>query len=437
MPWLIGGIAIIFRIVWTFSVPISEAPDEGAHFWVVEFLRIHLSFPAPADINDQPDIAYYGALPPFGYLPHLLIQTILFFINPLIAARFGSIMAGGFMLAAVWYAGKEIFIEKPLERLCLFATVAFHPQLVFMNCYVNNDSTACALSSWLIVLAIKFIKEGLSLKISIFSGLLLSWLLLSKFSSYGILPAFAIAILTGMFIHKQPVSTLIKNVAAILAFPCLLSAWWFARDAIVFADPTGIKTMLKVYLNHYQVKPQLYNWPIVNNPNWRFTVFISFWGLFGNMDRLMGSTLYRIYELIPAISLLGWLSNIVRNVLTQNIPKNTLPSFTSGKEGGLSDKESNHVQKWLWFTLLMFSLSQFLALLASSTSINANGAPQGRYLFPAEIANFALLIAGLSSLPSRGGRLLCVAFAVFNLIALFFSTKLVFDLYGFSTNAMR
>lgn len=62
---------VAVRLPWIFMVPMQEAPDEYAHYWVIKFLREHWRLPSAVEVHAGGPSAVYGSLPQLGYLPHV------------------------------------------------------------------------------------------------------------------------------------------------------------------------------------------------------------------------------------------------------------------------------------------------------------------------------------------------------------------------------
>ena len=186
----------VLRLPWLFTLPITEAPDEPNHFWVVQYIATHMSFPTFAAVQSAGPAAEYGALPPLGYIPHILLTAIAPESLASTFSRFGSLLVGAIVPWIAVLMGKELFPSQRLFAFALPLLVVFHPQLVFVNSYTNNDSMATALASVIIYMLIRGINSGLSIKKAAAIGALFGILGLSKHTGLSVAPAvlFGIAI---------------------------------------------------------------------------------------------------------------------------------------------------------------------------------------------------------------------------------------------------
>jgi 4-amino-4-deoxy-L-arabinose transferase-like glycosyltransferase len=420
-PALILALALIVRLVWVFTISIMEAPDEGAHYWVISFIHEHICLPTIADISKDPAAAYYGSLPPLGYLPHLISCFAFPGLETAMAARIGNACVSLVIVYCAYFLGQQLFSKDKILALSLPFLAVFHPQLVFVNAYSNNDSTTCAICSALICLLCVALKQGLNHGLCLSTGVLTSWLLLSKYSGYSLIPALGIGLVMALSLHPINLRTASLLLLELVGVAGICSAWWFIRNEWLFSgDFTGLKTMLQMHDRAYHEPPPLYRFPAINNANWRSTVFMSFWGLFGNMNRLLPRYIYRGYSLLLGLSGISLLASAFLKLKAQHFLVNSL----------WREIRINRISIAVWLFLGCCCIFSFLGLIAASTSINATGSPQGRYLFPAELAFIAVTIGGFACLRQRWARVAATTFVLFNSFACLLSWGYLFSLYG-------
>ena len=73
---LLVGLCVLIRLPWAFIIPISQAPDEGAHYWVMHFIWNNCRLPGLSDAASEPGAAYYSALSTVSYIPHLISAAV-------------------------------------------------------------------------------------------------------------------------------------------------------------------------------------------------------------------------------------------------------------------------------------------------------------------------------------------------------------------------
>lgn len=418
-------LATIVRVLYLLVVPIAEAPDEETHMWVIRFLVDHARLPLPDDITKAGSVAVYGSLPALGYLPQWAFVEILPNFKPLIAARIGSVLMGLTTVAASFYGGKLLFKNDRLLAIALPLALAFHPQLVFVQSYANNDVTAAAISAWLIVLLIKAIQYGpyyigpwrfhprfLDLVI----GVLSAWLLLSKYSGYAAIITAFIFLGVASYLHRRQWLDVFMHIGTAGATAVVLSAWYFVRNLQVFGEITGTQTMYRIWASAYHKSPNITSpLGIVTQNRWWRMNFFSFWGWFGYMTRSLPRPWYYAYLGFMLASIYGCAQKLLKRMKGEGAPL---------------DLKEDAKEKAIWAMLWScFILNWLASVFGSATGVSG---PQGRYFFTSEISLMALLLAGLRLLPGKASRCAVIAFLVFNFICCMYSTYYLYNLYGFS-----
>jgi hypothetical protein len=414
-------LATIVRVFYLLVVPIAEAPDEVTHMWVISFLVDHARLPLLDDITKAGSVAVYGSLPAMGYLPHWASIEILPKFTPLIAARIGSVLMGLTTVAGAFYGGKLLFKNDRLLALALPLALTFHPQLVFVQSYANNDVTAAAISAWLIVLLIKVIMDGPTFVgpwrchprvLDLVIGILCAWLLLSKYSGYAAVVTSIIFLAVGSYLHRRQWLDAVMHIITTSGSVVLLTAWCFTRNLQVFGDLTGTQTMFRIWAEAYNKHPN-YTSPfgIVTQNRWWRMNFFSFWGWFGYMTRSLTRPWYYIYLAFLLASIYGCGRNVLKRMKGEGEPL---------------DAKEKAVWTMLWSC---FILNWLASVLGSASGVSG---PQGRYFFTSEIPLMALLLTGLRLLPGKASRCAVIAFLVYNCICCMFSGYYLYSLYGFS-----
>ncbi|MBX9694793.1 MAG: hypothetical protein K2Z81_20565, partial [Cyanobacteria bacterium] len=222
---------LALRLLWVFMVPMYEAPDENTHFYMIKFMAEHLQLPGPEQLASGGEQSVYVPLPPFGYIPHVIAMwTLSSVFDPSLSPRFGSFLLSPILIYCAWWLGGRLF---PNSRLCAFAVpalIAFHPQLVLLHSYANNDVTSITLAAILLCLTVRTIEKGLSLPMSALIGLLSGWLALSKYSGYPALPAVAFGFLFAAWIHRTSISKLLSCCGISLTLAALVCVPFFYRN---------------------------------------------------------------------------------------------------------------------------------------------------------------------------------------------------------------
>lgn len=379
----------VLRLPWVFTLPITEAPDEGNHFWVCQFLTTHLRLPTGQEVLAAGGPAEYGSLPQFGYLPNVLFSLFGNDTTMPVLSRIGSVVAGIPTLLAAFLTGKEIFSNSRFRALALPLLIVLHPQLVFTQSYTNTDATTVSLASVSIYLVVRAIKRGLSMKVSLILGFLLGWMALSKHTGLSVVPAIGLGVIAATFGRGEAAASALKKIAAAGCVFAATCGWWFVRNYYEFSgDFLGSRTMYETWSKILPRKDGVivHPWPQVHQLGWWRFVFFDFFGLFGYMNRYVYRPVYIVYLLYVLSALAGWVGFL------------KLKTSSLSMDSGMNDR----LEKMIWLIFLLCPLLN-LAAMITATLLKVTG-PHGRYLFPSIIPIDALLIAGFFRLGDRFGK---------------------------------
>lgn len=396
---------LLLRLPWVFTLPISEAPDEGNHFWVSHFLTTHLRLPSAHEVFSAGGAAEYGSLPQFGYLPNVLCSLFASETTMPTFSRIGSVLAGIPTLIAAFLIGKEIFAGCLLRSLALPLLIVLHPQLVFTQSYTNTDATTVSLASISIYLVVCAIKRGLTMKASIALGFLLGWLALSKHTGLSIVPALGLGVIAATFGRGESAASAIKKIAAAAAVFTGTCGWWFVRNYFEFSgDILGSRTM---YESWSKILPRkngviVHPWPEVHQFGWWRYVFFDFFGLFGYMTRYIYRPAYIAYLIYVIAAIVGW-TGLVKGKATPGA-STSADAAADNADGFDETKKTSKidVEKMIWLLFLLCPLLN-LAAMITATLLKVTG-PHGRYLFPSIVPIDAMLIAGFYRLGDKFGK---------------------------------
>jgi len=405
-------LAIAVRIPWLVMIPQTEAPDENMHRWVVDYIDSNCRLPDRQAMDNGGLLSAYSSVPPFGYLPHIILLKLFPAKLPasfsLYLTRLGSLFMSLIVISAAWWTGRHLFKESHLAALAVPFLVVFHPQFVFVSSYTNNDMTTAALSSLIIANLVLALDSGLSVAQILALSIFVSWLILSKYSGLHLLPISGLFLFISAYLHKQQLKKLLRYGLTFLFVIAIFTGWWFIRNYIQFdGDITGVTTMnhlWKLVYHTYSGPPLSIQAVIFSTFFWR-TLFFSFWGWFGYMTHSLPRTIYYIYLFFLVLgSVLGinyWRLNPNTNIL------------------------SARTATWLLFAICIIS-NLFMCAYCCCSQVSG---PQGRYMFPSEIAIMSVLTAGLHSANKQWANKAILAILVFNFAAYCYSTYFLYQLY--------
>ena len=400
------------------------------------------------------------------------------------AARVASVFLAAFLTLAACLLANQLF---PRSRLCALAVpliIVFHPQLVLVFSYSNNDVTSSTLAAFMLLLSAHVLRSGLTVKSAAALGVMSGWLLLTKYSGYAVLPAVATALLCSLWIHRTSINKFLTCLALCAVLSLSLSLWWFVRNYQLFdGDILGIQTMRRQWAVIYSKPLTYFKSPIeiIFELRWWRFLWFSYWGYFGYLTRPLWRPLYFVYLgfLLSSIgglirALLAWrkarggsLTSAIaaaiacnpadapgQSVGSTNVPVNAEASGTTG-DGSTSlqgcdtalaaaviDASADSIpgqrlaliQPALWLTMAVCIVANLIAMIWSTTG-NVGG-PQGRYLFTSEIPVIASMVAGLSLLKEPWSKRLITGFVAFNIITYIWACAMLLPLYGWHWQAL-
>lgn len=420
---------VLVRLPWMFTVPMQEAPDEFAHYWVIKFITEHWRLPTGSAVLAAGPSAVYGSLPQLGYIPHVLTSWLgsCFGVDIALGERFGSLLAGLVLLWASYHLGSELFPRNRLAARALPLLVVMHPQLIFLHGYANCDSTSSALATLLLLIAARTVRLGVTYKRAIAAGIFTGWLVLSKYAGAGVVPVVVLAVALAVWIHKSSIAKALGASALAGALAAGICLPWFARNLSEFpGDMLGTQTMYKTWATtferdlHYKVSAM----SIIKELRWWRMMFFSFWGMFGYMNKYLWRPVYIGYVVFLVAAAAGWLRQGVM-LMTERKP------VTPASPEEIKAKRSTNA---IW-ALMALAVTINLGSMIWASTVNLGG-PQGRYLLTSEVPVLALLVAGLLRLWRIHPSLAVTAFVVYNTLVASGSWLWLHNLYGWHWNPL-
>ena len=422
LMFLLG--ALLVRLPFLFIVPMVEAPDEYAHFWVTKFLSENFAAPDAAQVAAGGPSAVYGSLPPFAYLPHVFFSHLIPGVDISFSERIGSIFGGLATVFAACKISELLFAGNRELRIALPLCVVLHPQFVFVNAYCNSDSTACALASLLIWVALLVIFRGPRLRYSAIAGVLCALIALSKFSALSVVPVVFFAIAAACWIYRMNFAQSIARLGATALVASTICIPWFARSAAVFnGDWLGTITMRDTWAKTFgrSIQPVSW-WSVLKQKVWWQQLFCSFWAVFGYQKHYLPAAFYVSFLLTIVLSLFGTFTQISQAVRRKTISFDFIRQVEEGRTDDLKVLVA-------WLSLWLSTALSCAGLLYAA--VQNLGGPQGRYLFPSEVAFMSVILIGLASLSGKWGKWLVFAFVGLNGVTLIFSMIMLYSMFGF------
>jgi 4-amino-4-deoxy-L-arabinose transferase-like glycosyltransferase len=252
-------------------------------------------------------------------------------------------------------------------RIALLATAltAFNPMFLFISAAVNNDSLAAFMGVLIILLLVHIWQTAPDPQSEkgpyLMLGAALGLGILTKLSLGGMVGLAGLS-LALMAWQRQRWPYLFLGGSITLLVMTAVSGWWFARNLLLYSEPTGLSAFIAVQ----GMRESAISWA-----DWvgEFgTFYRSYWGLFGGVNIAAPQPFYYGANFLALLGVLG----LIRWRRQRPFPQ----------QGGV----------WL----LMAAAAVMLLLLLRWTIISP--AFQGRLLFPALSSLNVLWAAGLMAL---------------------------------------
>jgi len=318
--------------------------------------------------------------------------------------RFFSLVLAVGTLLCTYALGRAVFPADGRIAVTALALNAFIPMFVFISASVNNDNLVIFLSSLTLVLLVRLIQRGATIRSLLLTGVIIGLACLTKLSALGLIPLAGLALGLSRRNHG-PVAQAADLLAAgrtqagglrysfirrwvvhyvILLLPVIaIAGWWYVRNVLLYGDPTGLNAMLDI-VGRRPTRPSLLDL-LAEFEGLR----INFWGLFGVVNVLLRPAwLYRVFDALTLVAMLG-------------VPAWAWRRWRAGRP--IPWRELGLLSAWM--------LIEFVALMRWTSETFAS---QGRLFFPA-ISPIALFLAlGLLTwFPSRWQGRVAVGVAAF------------------------
>ncbi|HEX8683257.1 MAG TPA: hypothetical protein VF707_13140, partial [Ardenticatenaceae bacterium] len=407
--WIIVAAYMVLGSIYASVTPIFEKPDEQWHFafamYVADTGRLPVQRLAGRDHlaeqeGSQPPL-YYAVLagllkvvgldhlddgysqlteenPYYGGRPGAWLDNANRFIHgpcegecrsaatAVYLGRGLSLLAGVVALLAATTAVRLAFPSQPWLLLLVVGAVAFNPQFLHISSSVSNDAFLVATTNVAFALALWWWHRPEALWRTATLGLAVGLALLTKSSGLSLVPTMGLLLLGGRL--AWPLR--FRQIAIFGVAVALVSGWWFARNLLLYGEPTATQIHLQIFDEApppFTLARVMDNWSMVAS---------SFWASFGWGGLNLSHEVYRTVRGFALLLVLAFVWAAVRARRVWMGPQKVLV--------GLS------VVHLLVVGALLF---QWMRLTE---------APHGRLLFPALLPITLILMLGfLRLVPQR------------------------------------
>lgn len=376
---LINLVFIFVALFFIKAIPFNSeiaAPDESIHYkanvgFIIENHRLpvsgeddihYLSKCRDNDYGSVPCLYSYAIYPAANYIFSAATAVMMHSVTGMTletGARFASLFFG---LAFVNFLYLTAYrLSKNREFSWGVASIGLMPQILFVSSYVNQDAHSLAIGAVCAYAIVAFLQRQ-STTNTILAAIAFGGLLpLAKYN-YFILAIVAAFILIYVFMIKK---LALRNLLQLAGFSIIaflaLSAFWYVRNFLLYADPLGQNFVLEEMSNYHALGVVLpYSYDTLQQfigLGFFTNIFNSFFAAFGYMYIWLPDS---VYTLIYALVLASLMYTIY--VIYSSKPRHKIPLLTT-----------------LLALLVAIGLTVGLALY---NSVKNDFQPQGRYLYP-------------------------------------------------------
>ncbi len=163
-------------------------------------------------------------------------------------ARFVNLLFGAATVWLTWLTARAIWPDRRSVAAGSAALVAFNPMFLYMAGAINNDVIAAMAGAAVVYACIKLLldERGLSWRWGVGLGLLYGLALMSKFNLAAIIIVIEAAVTWVAWRKRQWREWLVAN-ALIVGLSLLVAGWWFARNQLLYGEPTGFERLTELW----------------------------------------------------------------------------------------------------------------------------------------------------------------------------------------------
>lgn len=339
---------LLLATAYNVAVPVFEAPDEPQHFFVAQHVARARALPVQAlEEEARGPWEQEGSQPPLYYLlaaplvalqgPDLAPGDLRYnhqntmghpairgnenrFVHPpereawpwrgyalgVHLARGLSTLMGAGTVISIWLVGRRVFPSRSGSDsgrwlpLAAAALVAFNPQFLATAAAVTNDVTIVLLATMALVLLLRLADGETDTPTLALLAVVVGLAPLAKLSGLALV-AFALATVAGLAWRTGDRRLLVRGCGWILLSALVLSGWWYARNAHLYGDVTGLSHMLPQSLRR-DFHPE--RW-LRGLPGELAGLWYSSWGIFGWFTVMMPAWAYALITGAAAAALAG------------------------------------------------------------------------------------------------------------------------------------
>jgi 4-amino-4-deoxy-L-arabinose transferase-like glycosyltransferase len=344
-------------LLWAFTIPFNEGPDEAAHFLVVRFIVDHGRLPvfSPDELwllnTSKGFVESYAPFPPLAYVVDALAVRAT--NGTMWGARLVSVACYVLTVTFTFLGARRLAPNARAVAVSAALVVAFLPQFAFTGAYVNNDAFGVAITGLLVYLLLR-VRDSPSAWLVAAVGVAAGALLLTKYTFY---PVALVAVAAAAWRSRRP-----THLALLLCSVAVSSGWWFARNWALYGEVIPVHVIADAKAaagGNTLFVPAEYGITLLDistRTDFWWATFTSFTGKFGFLTIELNPGYYLVCLGLLALAIVGGLA---RPFSSRRGDRDLTPFFIG--------------------TAMIIAT----ALFAMASSAYGEYSPQGRYLFGA------------------------------------------------------
>lgn len=280
-------------------------PDEANHLQVIAYMAEHARFPPyertyatshhPPLYHALAAVVYAAAAPVAGADGVVLLLRLL------------SCVMGAATIVLIHRAALELL--DPAGALLAAGCAGGVPMFVSLSGAVNNENLSSLTAAGALATLVMGIRRGFDTKRAAAAAFWVAANVATKFTGLGLLPTAVAAIWWSGRRRGASARRTAAQSACVVGASTLLMGWWFARNALVFGDPFRQAAHYKMM---HGVQPGFAELSVQHGTSAAGylllvtkVAWISFWGIFDGMLRLMPTPIYVVFAVVQIAAACG------------------------------------------------------------------------------------------------------------------------------------
>lgn len=214
-------------------------------------------------------------------------------------ARLLSTLMGLVTVVATYLLAREASGSDGLVGTAAAALVAFNPMFLFITGSVNNDNLVNALAALTLLTLTGVLLGKASFRRFCLLGLLVGASALAKLSGLALLPL-SLVVLAISSLPQGRWGSFARGATIVIGLAVAVAGWWYVRNWLLYGDPLG----LNVFLSIQGTRSSDLSLLLGELEGLK----LSFWGVFGGFNIVMGHLTYWFYDGLSLAAAVGLLA---------------------------------------------------------------------------------------------------------------------------------